>query len=459
MKKYLVLGLGKSGKAAAALLAKEAEVSAWDSKPEDKFDTADIAALKEAGVRLFFGDFPEEHFDELVLSPGVPPEIAPVEKARAEGSVISGELQLAYEHAKGHFLAITGTNGKTTTTALLGEMEKAAGRKTEVVGNIGLPVTSVAEASDEDSWMVTEVSSFQLQTTSSFRPEISAILNITPDHMDRHHDMKEYARVKHLVHANQGKDGYFVFNADDPETLKSVEAMDIVPQLVPFSHSKTAEELDRISRGSRCYACVIDGNIFIVNHANASFICSKDSVRIPGTHNLENALAASAMAYFSGVGAVTIAKVLREFPGVEHRIEFIREYKGVRYVNDSKGTNPDSTVKAIEATKAPILLIAGGYDKGSSFDELMAHFDGKVQYLLLLGVTAPKVKAAALAAGFPADRIVDCRDLGECVEKGCELAEPGATVLLSPACASWDMYRSYEERGEHFRKLAESLGR
>ena len=458
MKKYLVLGLGRSGVAAAELLAKSADVSAWDSKAEEKFSPELTARLRALGVKLYFGDFPQESYDELVLSPGVPPEIEPVRMAAEGGAVISGELQLAYENARGHFLAITGTNGKTTTTALLGEMEKAAGRKTEVVGNIGLPVTSVAETSDEDTWLVTEVSSFQLSTISSFRPEVSAILNITPDHMDRHKTMEEYTRVKHLVHANQTPDQYFVFNADDPATLESVKAMDITPKLVPFSHKLGFDELEKLSRGSHCYAIEDDGKFYIVNQSRKRFICTKDEIYIPGTHNLENALAASAMAFFSGVDTPCIAECLRSFKGVEHRIEFIREYKGVRYVNDSKGTNPDSTEKAIEAVKAPILLIAGGYDKGSSFDELISKFGGKVEYLLLLGKTADKIEAAALAGGFPKERIVRCKDLDECVGRGSELAVPGATVLLSPACASWDMYGSYEERGEHFRRLANALG-
>ncbi len=458
MKKVLVLGLGKSGVSAVKLLAGICELSAWDSKQEDAFDKGLLDELRGLGAKLIFGAFPaDESWDELILSPGVPTDLPEVKAAAEAGARLSGELELAFESTEAEFLAVTGTNGKTTTTALLGEMMKETGRKTFVVGNIGLPVTSVCAKAKAGDCMVTEVSSFQLETASEFKPSVSAILNITPDHLNRHHTMEEYIRVKHLVHANQDDCQYFVFNADDPVLADSVAKLDIVPKLVPFSHKLGRDALWDLGRGSGCYATVEDGEIIIRAGGKDIALCRVEELQIPGTHNLENALAAAACAYFGGAGAEAISRALRRFKGVEHRIEFVRELDGVHYVNDSKGTNPDSTEKALEATEAPILLIAGGYDKGSDFDELAKLFPGKVEYLLLLGKTAPKVEASALKAGFPADHIVSCADLEECVRQGRRLASPGATVLLSPACASWDMYKSFEERGEHFKSIVSKL--
>ena len=449
-KNVLVIGLGKSGFATAGLLAGEASVTCWDSKEEEKFDAQAVADLKAKGVRFVFGECPSaKGFDLLVLSPGVPPAIPVCEEARELGVEISGELEQAYEHCKGTFYAITGTNGKTTTTALTGEIFKAAGRKTEVVGNIGLPSSARAAEADEDTCMVTEVSSFQLETVKTFKPKVSAILNITPDHLNRHGTFEEYARVKGLVFANQDENDYFVYNADDPETVKIVPSCKRAVK-VAFSRRFRPEAPCAYAEDGRMYVDAADGN-------GPQFVIDTKEIYIPGAHNLENALAAAAICFFAGIGLDVIAKLLREFRGVEHRIEFVREVKGVRYVNDSKGTNPDASIKAIEATDTPILLIAGGYEKNSDFTDFINGFDGKVKYLLLLGQTAQRFAQTARKCGFPEERMIFCSDMKDVIARAYSLAEVGDTVLLSPASASWGMYNNFEERGEDFKQLVLAL--
>ncbi len=446
----LIVGLGKSGFASAQLLAGEANVTAWDSKTEDKFDASELQALREKGVRFLFGASPDPAgFDLLVLSPGVPPTIELVTRAKELGIEISGELEQAFAHCKGTFYAITGTNGKTTTTALTGEIFRAAGRKTEVVGNIGLPSAARAAQADEDTCMVTEVSSFQLETIRTFKPKVSAILNITPDHLNRHGTFEEYARVKGLVFSNQDESDFFVYNADDPETVKIVPTCKRAVK-VAFSRKFRPEAPCAFAEGGKMYVDAADGD-------GPRFVIETKDIYIPGAHNLENALAAAAVSYFAGIGIPVIARILKEFRGVEHRIEFVREVTGVRYVNDSKGTNPDASIKAIEATDTPILLIAGGYEKNSDFTEFIESFGGKVKYLLLLGQTAQRFADCALKCGFPEDRIRMCENMKDVIDQARILAEAGDTVLLSPASASWGMYNNFEERGEDFKALVRAL--
>ena len=449
-KKVLVIGLGKSGFATAALLAGEADVTCWDSKDEEKFDAQAIADLRTCGVKFLFRDAPSASgYDLLVLSPGVPPAIPVCEEAKRLGIEISGELEQAYEHCKGTFYAITGTNGKTTTTALTGEIFKAAGRKTEVVGNIGLPSSARASEADEDTCMVTEVSSFQLETIKEFKPKVSAILNITPDHLNRHGTFEEYARVKGLVFANQDESDFFVYNADDPETVK----------IVPTCKKAVKVAFSRKFRPDAPCAYAEDGKMYLDadDGQGPRFVIDTADIYIPGAHNLENALAAAAVCFFAGIETGVIARMLKEFKGVEHRIEFVREVKGVRYVNDSKGTNPDASIKAIEATDTPILLIAGGYEKNSDFTDFINGFNGKVKYLLLLGQTAQRFADTARKCGFPEDRMIFCADMKDVIFRARSLAEVGDTVLLSPASASWGMYNNFEERGEDFKQLVMAL--
>jgi UDP-N-acetylmuramoylalanine--D-glutamate ligase len=374
----------------------------------------------------------------------VPTDTGFVRKAQDAGAEVIGELEIAYRVGKGKYVAITGTNGKTTTTTLVGEVFKNAGRKTYVVGNVGVAVISKALGAGEEDWLVTETSSFQLETTRHFRPEVSALLNITPDHLDRHKTMENYARAKAMIFQNQDESQYFVVNGDDPASMEL--AVRCGAKVIPFSRKKT------LPLG--CF--VMEGNIVIRDEEGQCVdICGEDELKIPGAHNLENALAAAAVSYFAGVSPAVIARTLRTFEGVEHRLEFSGEVDGVRFVNDSKGTNPDASIKALEAMKGGIVLIAGGYDKGSGYDEFVEAFQGRVKHLILLGKTAPKIKETAERHGFT--DITVCRDMGECVKTGHRLAAPGDTVLLSPACASWDMYTSFEQRGEHFKSCVRDL--
>ncbi len=446
-KRILVVGMGKSGIAATqALLKLGAAVSVYDRKEEDKIDTQLIQFLRNKNATCYFGEKPSntDELDMVVISPGVPLDTGFVQEAREAGAEVIGELEIAYRVGKGKYVAITGTNGKTTTTTLVGEIFKNSGRKTYVVGNVGVAVISKALSSAEEDWLVTETSSFQLETTKYFRPEVSALLNITPDHMDRHKTIENYAQAKAMIFRNQDESQYFVVNYDDEESMKLVKQCKA--KVIPFSR-KTVLDLG-------CF--VLDGDIVIQNEQGQCIdICSKDDLKIPGAHNLENALASAAIAYFAGISPEVIAKTLKEFEGVEHRLEFVGEVDGIRFVNDSKGTNPDASIKAIEAIKDGIVLIAGGYDKGSEYEEFINAFQGKVKHLILLGKTAPKIKETAERLGFT--KITMCKDMDECVRTGYKMASPGDTVLLSPACASWDMYTCFEQRGEHFKNCVREL--
>lgn len=448
-KKVLVIGMGRSGKASAiALLEKGAAVSIQDSKPAEEIDAAFLEQMREQGVEEYLGRVPEDMsaFDMLVLSPGVPPALGFVRDAKAAGAEVISELELAYRLCEGRFVGITGTNGKTTTTTLVGEIYKAAGRDTIVGGNIGNAIAVDAMHAGKDTWMITEISSFQLETISEFRPEVSAILNLTPDHMDRHHTMEEYGRVKAQIFANQTEDQYCVLNLDDPASFELAAREGCRAKVVPFSRTRQME----------FGAFVKDGRIVIRTEDGSEIdICGTDELLIPGSHNLENALAAAAVCCFGGIDPEVIGAVMRSFAGVSHRIELCGEKDGVRYVNDSKGTNTDAAIKAIEAMKENIILIAGGYDKGASYETFIDTFPGRVKALVLLGKTAPKIRAAAEAAGFT--NITMAADMEECVRAASQMAQPGDVVLLSPACASWDMYDNFEQRGDHFKECVQKL--
>ena len=446
-KNILVVGLGKSGIAAAqALVKRGAKVSVQDAKSPDQIEFQLITYLQNENVTCYFATVPEDPaaFDLIVLSPGVSPSLPFIHEAMKKNVWVTGELELAYQLGPGHYVAITGTNGKTTTTTLVGEMFKSADRDTAVVGNIGVAVTTRATQATDDTWLITEVSSFQLETIRHFRPQVSAILNLTPDHMDRHKTMEEYGRIKARVFENQKSSDFLIINFDDKPCFRL--AKEAHATVVPFSR------LEELSFG----AFVLDGMITIRDQAGVQTqFCHKDELMIPGTHNLENALAATAIAYFAGIPVSVIRTTLREFAGVEHRIEFVDEIDGVRFVNDSKGTNPDAAIKAIEAIPAPIFLIAGGYDKGSDFGELIDAFAGKVEMAFLLGKTASKIKEAAESKGFT--NTIVLKDMDACVKEAFRQAKPGTTVLLSPACASWDMYDNFEQRGRHFKDCVAGL--
>lgn len=443
----LVVGMGKSGIAASsALLTKGAKVSVYDKKTAEELEPHLIQFFHNKNVTFYFGIEPKDmaQFDLVVVSPGVPLTTPFIEQAKKQGIPVIGEVELAYRMGKGQYVAITGTNGKTTTTVLTGELFKDAGRKTQVVGNVGLAVISKALSAKDETVMVTEISSFQLETTQEFHPHISALLNITPDHLDRHLNLENYAKTKALIFQNQNESDYFVVNYDD--ALCYEQAASCKATVVPFSRK---EELP-------FGAFVKNGQIVIRDEKGTLHeICAANQLGIPGSHNLENALAATAIGFFAGIEPSSIAKTLCKFSGVAHRLEYSGEVNGVRFVNDSKGTNPDASIKAIEAINTDLVLIAGGYEKGSSFDEFVDAFQGKVKTLVLMGKTAPAIKAAAEAKGFSS--IIMAKNMEECVREGFKAAKPGDTVLLSPACASWDMYQNYEQRGEHFKSCVRGL--
>lgn len=440
-KKVLVIGLGKSGTAAAeALKSVGARVCVYDGKEDEK----KRQWAEENGFFASFGERPAsvEGFDLAVLSPGVPADLDFILQISENGTEVIGELELAYRLGRGKYIAITGTNGKTTTTALTGEIFRASKRRTEVVGNIGVAVVSKALTASEDTFLVTECSSFQLETIKEFHPFVSALLNVTPDHLNRHKTMENYIRAKARIFENQTQSDYFVYNSDDE--ICSKEASSCRATAVPFSRRNLLD----------FGAFVRDGKIVIADGGSETEICGVEELLIPGSHNLENALAAAAIAWFSGIGAETIAAVLRSFPGVSHRLERCGEKNGVSFVNDSKGTNPDAAIRAVRSFHN-IVLIAGGYDKGAEFGEFAGSFDGHVRELVLLGTTAPKIRKAAEDAGF--HRIHMVKNMKEAVNLSWSLAEPGDTILLSPACASWDMYEKFEDRGDDFKRCVAEL--
>ncbi len=446
-KKILIVGMGKSGESAMDIaLAQGGVVHIQDSKTEEQMDPELTRKIRKSRVKAWLGQTPKDmgYYDILILSPGVPVDLPFILDAKAGGAEIIGELELAYRIGNGKYIAITGTNGKTTTTTLVGEIFKAAGRETYVVGNIGVPVVEGSAKATENGWMVTEVSSFQLETTEEFRPEVSAILNLTPDHLNRHKTMENYGAAKARIFRRQSADQYCVVNRDDPLCFALAE--DCPATVVPFSRK---EELP-------FGAFVKEGRIVIrTASAEEIDICGAEELRIPGSHNLENALAAAAISYFGGIQPDVIGETMRAFAGVEHRIENVGEYGGVRFINDSKGTNPDAAIKAIEAMKENIILIAGGYDKASDFTEFIRACQGRVKKMVLLGATAQTIQDTAEREGFH-DTVI-CKDMEDCVAQAVESAQPGDVVLLSPACASWDMYDNFEQRGEHFKTCVQTL--
>ncbi len=440
-KRVLVVGAGKSGVAAARFLrAKGAVVGLTDIKP--------AAALPEAAeleVETFFGAYPAAAgYNLLVVSPGVSPTVPPVAEAKEQGIEVIGELELAYRYARAPIVAITGTNGKTTTTALTGEMFQRAGWRTLVAGNIGLPLVEVVETDGADV-IVAEVSSFQLETTRHFRPRVAVILNVTPDHLDRHATLAEYAAAKARIFANQGEGDATVLNGDD-RVVAAMRGRSNARVLL-FSRRHT------LDRGS----FVQGGRLVMKLNGSLRDVCAVGEIAIPGAHNLENALAAAVAAGFLGVPPSIIGKTLRQFKGVSHRLEFVAEVDGVTYVNDSKGTNPDAAIKALEAYDRPVVLIAGGRNKGNDFGLFAAKIREKARALVVLGESAAEIAGAAERAGV--ERIFSAMDFEEAVYLAREAARPGDVVLLSPACASWDMFKNYEERGELFKSIVRSLAR
>ena len=446
-KRVLVFGSGKSGIGAAELLGQVGACPVlYDGNPDlDKEAVLHkTASIKETDI--YAGGLPEEvqkSLDLAVLSPGVPTDLPLVKSFYEQGLPVWGEVELAFRTGKGRVLAITGTNGKTTTTALLGKIMEDAEDSVFVVGNIGTPYTSKALEMTEDSVTVAEISSFQLETIEKFAPCVSAILNITEDHLNRHHTMEEYIRVKELIVKNQKPEDVCVLNYEDP-VLREF-GKNIVPQTVYFSSER------RLEKG----IFLEDGQIILKTEDQESSRVKTDDLKLLGKHNFENVMAAAAMAYYAGVSVESIRKSICEFTAVEHRIEYVTEKNGVVYYNDSKGTNPDAAIKGIQAMNRPTWLIGGGYDKGSSYDEWLNSFDGKVRSLVLIGQTKEKIREAAERLGVCS--CILCEDLQEAVKICAEKAQPGEAVLLSPACASWGQFDNYEQRGDCFKEYVKNL--
>ncbi len=441
-KKVLVIGAAVSGIPAVRFLAsKGAEVTLNDSKKVEDLESV-IAQLKGVRYELAAGDHPLElagNCDFAVVSPGVPLDLPIINELRRLGKEIIGEIELGYRFAKAPILAVTGTNGKTTTTALLGEIMEKSGRRTFITGNIGNALVGEVDTAKEKDIFVTEVSSFQLESIQTFRPHIGAILNITPDHLDRHKTMEGYTEAKLRLFENQGENDYGILNWDCPETKALKERLN--SRVLFFSRK------DILGEG----AWVEEGAVWVSLGGDPEFVVYVDEIFVPGQHNLENVLAAALMAYCAGVLPQSIGNSIREFKGVEHRIEFVAEFNGIAYYNDSKGTNSDASIKAIEAMKRDIVLIAGGYDKEMDFTDFIQAINGKVKRLVLLGETRERLARTADENGYKEYVLADSFE--QAVETAISSAMPGDCVLLSPACASWDMFPNYEVRGRVFKEL------
>lgn len=446
-KSVIVAGAGKSGIGAAELLLKTgADVILYDSNADQSPDMIREKISDKPSLRIVLGELTDEIMDSAevcVISPGISMDAEFVKKMQSRGLPIWSEIELAYRFAKGKLAAITGTNGKTTTTALTGEIVKAWNEKTFVVGNIGVAYTSQALKTTEESVTVAEVSSFQLETIRQFKPDVSAILNITPDHLNRHKTMEEYIRVKESIAANQSENGTCVLNYED-EVLREFGGA-LKARVRYFSSARELNE----------GAFLRDGEIICREDGEEIRVCPVSELQIIGRHNYENAMAAVLIARALSVPFEIITPALKQFAPVEHRIEFVTEKNGVRYYNDSKGTNPDAAIQGIKAMTRPTVLIAGGYDKQSEYDEWILSFNGNVKQMILLGQTADKIEAAAARLGF--ENCVRASSMEEAVTLASRAAVPGDAVLLSPACASWGMFPNYEERGRIFKECVKAL--
>ncbi len=446
-KKVLVFGAAKSGISATGLLQKQgAYVILYDGnsklRPEDFQDRIDI----HHNFQAVFGELPEELIETislLVISPGIAIDHPLVARVSSLGIPVWGEIELAYRFSKGRIIGITGTNGKTTTTTLVGEIMKTYFPEVYVVGNIGNPYTDIAMEATEESVSVIELSSFQLETIHEFKPDISVILNITPDHLDRHHTMENYIRMKENVAKNQTMSEVCILNYED-QVLRDMAGR-LQTRVIFYSSARVLEE-----------GLFLDGeDIYYGIRGEKQKVCNVNELRVLGKHSYENVMAGVGIAITMGVPMELIRKAITSFNAVEHRIEYVETIKGVAYYNDSKGTNPDASIKAVQAMKRPTLLIGGGYDKHNEFDEWIEAFGSKVKYLVLLGQTREKIAEAAIRHGFTNIIMVD--SLQEAVRVCAEKAEEGDAVLLSPACASWGMFENYEQRGRLFKEYVREM--
>lgn len=443
-RRALVVGMARSGIEAALLLHEQgAAVSLYDNKPQEGI--RDLERLEKIAYKGFFGgEMPDvTQFDLVVVSPGVPSDIPMLTAAKASGVEVIGEVEMAYRCAEGQFVGITGTNGKTTTTALVGEMFKAGSFKTHVVGNIGIPVSGAVLAHDDaQTYYITELSSYQLESVVYFKPIAGALLNITPDHLARHKTMSAYTEAKLKMVEKLTRPSAFVINGDQANTAELISRF---PMATIFSKTDPTAAVG---------VDLVDGERWIVIRENIVHpVLSVADMRLVGEHNLENALAAVALCHLCQVPIAAMAKALSEFSGYEHRIEYVGNFNGVVYFNDSKATNPEASIPAIRAMSAPTVLIAGGMDKGSDYRPWIEAFM-HIKHVILFGETKRDIAEALTRYSAVPYTLVDT--LEAATEMARALALPGEQVLLSPACASWDMFESFEQRGDLFKQLVKS---
>ena len=443
-KKVMVVGVAMSGIASARLLiSKGAQVVLYDAKTIDEFDSGVFDEFEGIAQFALGADAASIDVDAMVLSPGVPTALPFIQKAIKEGKKVIGEQELGYMYTDADFVAITGTNGKTTTTMLTGEIFINAGISTHVLGNMGIPIAGEVDSTKKGDVIVAESAALQLETIDTFAPHVSAMLNITEDHLDRFGSMEKYIAAKKRVFENQTECDFCVLNYDN-EVSRSMEGLQ-KSKIIWFSRKAELERGVFVKQGN--IVCREDNRIFKV--------CDIEEILIPGMHNLENALAATAIARCYDIPASIIAGTLREFKGVEHRIEFVREFEKVRYINDSKGTNPDATEKAADAMTRPTVIILGGYDKKNSFTTLFNGFGENIKAVVAIGATTGNVVAGAKEAGF--DNIYTADTFKQAIETSKDIAQPGWNVLLSPACASYDMFKNFEQRGDVFKEIVNSF--
>ncbi|MCR5175400.1 MAG: UDP-N-acetylmuramoyl-L-alanine--D-glutamate ligase [Anaerovibrio sp.] len=448
-KKVLVIGVGISGNAVAKIAKKMgADVTLSDSKAEADI-TYDLQELRDAGVKLVFGKQDStqlEGVDLVILSPAVPVRIPLVQEAYKRNIPVTSEVEVAYELAKSPIFAVTGTNGKTTTVTLLGQLMRTRYPNAGVGGNIGIPLCEEALKAGENSCVVAEISSYQMEASTKFRPHVAVELNVTPDHVVRHGSLEVYQQMKEKMFANQDSSDYLVLNYDNDKTRDMANRAK--SRVFFFSRKEVLKE----------GAFLNDGWLTIAWQGQTCKLCRADELKIKGGHNVENALAAAAAAFLGGVRIPKITETLKAFEPVEHRIEPVATVNGVPYYNDSKATNTDSSIKALDSFDGHLILIAGGDDKHTDLSEFMALVKEKVDELILVGDATERFKQEALAAGYPQEHI---HEAGYSMEKAVEIAHEISgipqIVLLSPACASFDMYTGYEERGRDFKHLVKEL--
>lgn len=459
MAEYMVAGSGLSGISAVRLLLElGSTVLLYDGNErldpqtvrEKVFAGQEKLREKDALLSVHIGALTENILSGVkvcVLSPGIAADSAFLTLVRERNICITGEVELAYRHSKGMLAAITGTNGKTTTTALTGDICRAANPDTYVVGNIGIPYAQEALKTKEDSYIVAEISSFMMETADTFHPRVSAILNITPDHLNRHKTMECYIRMKKDITKNQTMEDTCVLNYRDPvlRTFGEELIREQKCRVVFFSSGEALKEGLYLQ----------EDKIFLAENGHTECLMHVDEMNLIGVHNYENVMAAIGITRALGISMDIILDTVKHFKAVEHRIEYVDTVNGVKYYNDSKGTNPDAAIQAIRAMKSPTVLLGGGYDKGSSYDEWIKAFDGKVKKLILMGATKQNIAAACEKLDFHDYEFAET--FREAMERAEALAEPGDNVLLSPACASWGMFENYEQRGRIFKDLVHEL--